>query len=709
MVRDIPQVACRRVGAHERSRWCRMRLRMPGIPAAAVFFATFHDQAGEQLGPATLLVSGARPGRTRSRLDATCFVPAEAALLRVRGAGLDTERDAVPTGRDADRGAVQAHVGLRGMSRVEAAVRLGARDPRRFGALLLGSGKGAPDGWKRRVRHALAMALAEANRSGLTYTTWLTLFDTWKPPGTLPAGSRAAGGWPGPSIGFALVVHDRSGAAAMDASLQGIAAQWLAVPHAVLDGSEGEAEWRARLAALGTDYVGIVGAGEVLPPHAAWVASRCLRQEDWPDIALADEDALSPAGERHAPLFKPTPDRLLMLSGTLSRGLWLVRADLLARMDPAPTGWAEALRLELWLRRWEAGSRRFSARIPYVLVHRRHDAEAAPAAELAGIVNAHLRRTRMPMRAEAAWPVRLHRTGEKRTGGRITVVIPSTLRRPHSLECISAVLERTDYPELEVHVAVSQPLPLDPAQQEAARRIEAAGRAPGQAKVTWLRADRFNFSWVNNQMVARTAGENVLLLNDDVSPIRGDWLDWMASYLADDGIGIVGARLLYPSGDVQHGGVIMGLGGLCDHAHRHLPRNRPGYGWRAVLPQELSAVTAACMLVRRRALQRVGGLDEAYPSAFNDVDLALRIGELGYSVAYAPQAELFHYELQTYGDHYAGERAPFFAPEVERMQRRWAEVCAADPYHNPNLSLENGHEWRPAFPPRVEGQPAWPS
>ena len=127
----------------------------------------------------------------------------------------------------------------------------------------------------------------------------------------------------------------------------------------------------------------------------------------------------------------------------------------------------------------------------------------------------------------------------------------------------------------------------------------------------------------------------------------------------------------------------------------------------AVKDATLSAVTAACMLVRRRVLDAAGGLDESYPSAFNAVELALRVRELGWTVAYAPQAELFHHELQTYGDHYAGDRAPFYAPEVERMQRRWSAVCAADPFHNPNLSLRNGCEWQPAFPPRVDLRPAW--
>jgi len=280
---------------------------------------------------------------------------------------------------------------------------------------------------------------------------------------------------------------------------------------------------------------------------------------------------------------------------------------------------------------------------------------------------------------------------------RVTIVVPSALRSAEAERCIGAVLAGTRYADFELVVAVSQPGPFDAAQRAMAARIEADSRA----RVLPLRAERFNFSWVNNKAVAATAGEHVLLLNDDVAPIEPGWLDAMAAHLADPAVGAVGAKLLYPSGTVQHGGVIMGLSGLCDHANRHLAGDVPGYAGRAVLAQELSAVTGACLLVRRRVLERVGGLDERYPSAFNDVDLCLRIREAGYSVVFAPEAVLHHDELRTYGSHYAGERALFEETEAARMRARWAGVIADDPFHNPNLDLAAGREWEPAFPPRL--------
>ena len=674
MIRDTTDLVFAAVESGERGRWCRVRLDLPSLPFVTLCFAVLRDSKGRQVSGSIVL-----RGRGRPQLEGLCFVPADAASMHARGLGLSAG--------DADA----ARLRLQPLTRWQAALRLLARDPRQLRGLLSGGLPTTLEGWRLRVRRLLVVSDAEANRPGLDYATWSALFDTW-------AARSPDAGWPGPTIGYAVFVHDRAiSAAALQATLDGVAGQVPAAPHVVVDGAESDRDWAERLAGLEGDYVGLLQAGEVLPKHASSLVSRSLGLQGRPEIAIVDEDALSATGHRQDPLFKPLPNRFLMLTGTLSRGLWLVRADTFRSGAPQPTPWAEALRLDLWLRRSEATPGGFSARLPFVLTHRRPDAEAAPVADLAGIVDAHLHRTNLPMRVEAAWPLRLRRTGPLGRG-RVTVVIPSTLRRPHSLACITAVLRGTDHPDLDVHVAVAQREPLDEAQREAARRIE----AHPNATVTWLPTASFNFSWANNRIIERTDGEDVLLLNDDVAPTAPDWLNWMLAYLADPAVGVVGARLLYPGGDVQHGGVIMGLAGLCDHAHRHLPGNQPGYAWRAVLPQELSAVTAACMLVRRRLLREVGGLDEAYPSAFNDVDLALRIREVGYSVIYAPQAELIHHELQTYGSHYAGDRQPFFTAEVARMRARWANVCAADPFHNPNLGLEPGREWRLAFPPRID-------
>jgi len=664
------------VATAARNRWARVTPHLIAADQRVLLFATLHAANGESIA-GNLYLSRGRPRGLllRRRHSLIVFIPAGATELRLYaiGAGATTTR--------------AAGMSLRPVSRPLASAWLLAGAPP--GTLWQLARRVAlhPTGFNRQFRQFLAATANEARIPQRDYAAWLRLFDHWD--------DQAFGGDPQPSIAYLAV--GRPGSAALDATLAALAVQRGGAVHRVLDPSSTLSVAEA-LVGLKEDYIGILAAGEVLPPYATQLAADQLRRLDQPDIAIADEDSVAPDGQRHSPLFKPVPNRTMMLSGLLSSGLWLVARRLLAEAGGA-AGPADVIRLRSWFTRQERDSRPFGARIPFILSHRRPDAERASPETLAALVAAHLTLDGPAIAPIPTWPLsfRLADGPGDREPGRVTVIIPSTLRHPHAARCIRAVLEGTDYPALDLHVVLMQPSPPDERQRAA---TEALKRYPN-ATVHWLKAPRFNFSTANNYVAARTAGDNILLLNDDVTPIRPDWLRWMLAFMADPTNGIVGARLLYPDGRVQHGGVIMGLSGLCDHAHRYLPGDDPGYMQRAVVAQQLSAVTAACMLVRRSLYERVGGLDESYPSAFNDVDFALRVGETGHNIVYAPQAELHHHEMLTYGSHYAGDRQPFYVEEVERMQHRWAKVCADDPFHNPNLGLTIGFEGHLAFPPRT--------
>jgi GT2 family glycosyltransferase len=586
---------------------------------------------------------------------------------------------------------------FRPISRVQAAVRIALSHPVVLGkALWIGSQLHRRRSAFDLSRDAVRQALESRSYKG-DYTLWSSLFDSWG-PGAFQDCLR------GPSLGL-LVFDTGSNKQALSATLRSLAAQFgPALPHAIVGGAA-KVGIEAAFSSLpaGCDYIGILQSGEMLAPHTALLARAQLDALGLPALVYADEDVrLEPGSRRRgAPLFKPEPNRILMLSGTLSHGLWLVRRGLFVAFrelwDEA-AGWAEAVRLSLWINLHEAGATRNGGtrRVPFVLTHRRPDTEAAPSELLSRIVEAHLGRTGMPLEVASEWPMRL-RAAPLQRAGRVSIVVASALRSIEVERCIRAVLSETRHDDLELIVGVSQPGPFDPVQRAMAARIEADPRA----KVVSLRANHFNFSWTNNQCVKLTSGEQIVLLNDDVSPIRSDWLRVMLAHLADPAVGVVGAKLLYPNGTVQHGGVIMGLGGLCDHAFRTLPGDGPGYASRAALPQELSAVTGACLLIRRPLLENLGGLDEGYPSAFNDVDLCLRAREAGYAVVFAPEAVLYHLESYTYGSHYDGERAAFREAEIGRLRARWSRVAEEDPFHSPNLCQLPGHEWRPAFPPRA--------
>jgi GT2 family glycosyltransferase len=582
---------------------------------------------------------------------------------------------------------LQARVQARAISRAQASACLLLRTKRPDLSQFLRSAVASPAALPRHLRRLLATTARDVQPARADYAAWLEFFDTWPEGGTSPAAAQV-------SIAYLVFARDAS-SPAFEATLNSVAAQDGHPAYAVLDPATGMSPCDA-IDRLQADYIGILQAGEVLPRHATRAAARQLEQLGHPEIAITDDDDFGLDGVRENPRMKPTPNHALMLSGTLSRGLWLAKRSTL-RDHGSAADWAEELRLSVWLARRRAGDSPFSGRIPYILSHRRLDAEAAPPDVLAAIVARHLDGHGPAILPIATSPL----TFRIREGGgseSVTAIVPSTLRKPESLRCIREVLDGTDYPNFDVRVVVMQPDPLDEIQTAAADVLMGFPNVT----VRWLEASKFNFSKANNAIASSVTSDHILLLNDDVAPIRPDWLRWMAAFLRDPRVGIVGARLLYPDGTVQHGGVIMGLSGPCDHAHRHLPAAEAGYMGRAVLAQELSAVTAACMLVQRSLYQRLGGLDEKYPSAFNDVDFALRVGETGHEVVYVPQAELYHYESQTYGSHYAGEREAFFEEEVRRMHTRWEHVIAADPFHNPNLARSSGFEWRLAFPPRTE-------
>jgi GT2 family glycosyltransferase len=197
----------------------------------------------------------------------------------------------------------------------------------------------------------------------------------------------------------------------------------------------------------------------------------------------------------------------------------------------------------------------------------------------------------------------------------------------------------------------------------------------------------FNYSRLNNTAVSLARGDVICLLNDDIEVLTPGWLEEMVSFATQTDVGAVGARLWYPNGTLQHGGVIVGAGGVAGHAHPRLRRGQPGYFSRGVLQQELSAVTGACLVVRRQVYDEVGGLDEQLAVAFNDVDFCLRVRAAGYRNIWTPFAELIHHESASRGSEDNPEKLARFRREIDFMMQRWGSTLQNDPCYNPNLSL----------------------
>lgn len=267
----------------------------------------------------------------------------------------------------------------------------------------------------------------------------------------------------------------------------------------------------------------------------------------------------------------------------------------------------------------------------------------------------------------------------------VTIIIPYRDHMEMTRACLEALSANTDYRNYRT-VLVDNFSTSDEA-------LAFAAEMKQRENISVMRVEEsFNFSRLNNLAVARSRSELLLFLNNDVIVSDPAWLRAMVGeMLADPRVGIVGNKLLYPNGQVQHGGVILGVGGVADHAHKGLRGDDPGYVVRAVTAQDLSCVTAACMLCRRSVFEEVGGFDEKdLTVAFNDVDLCIKVGQAGYRLIWTPMSKAEHRESYSRGDDIRPEKLARFSYEFETMVARWGKVLANDRFYHRAFSRQAG-------------------
>jgi GT2 family glycosyltransferase len=265
---------------------------------------------------------------------------------------------------------------------------------------------------------------------------------------------------------------------------------------------------------------------------------------------------------------------------------------------------------------------------------------------------------------------------------KVSLVIPTRDKAELLRVCIESILERTTYPELEVVVVDNR------SSEQAA--LAYLAELEQRAGVRVLRYDApFNYSTINNWAVTQCDGSIIGLVNNDIEVISPGWLQEMVSQAMRPEVGAVGAMLYYPNDTIQHAGVVLGVHGIAAHLYAGMPRGYPGHGGRARVAQSLSAVTGACMVMRRVVYEQAGGLDESLQVAFNDIDFCLRLREAGYLNIWTPFAELYHHESASRGSEDTDDKKERFAREVNLMQQRWGGQLPFDPAYNVNLSLSS--------------------
>ncbi|HEX8680567.1 MAG TPA: glycosyltransferase family 2 protein, partial [Chthoniobacterales bacterium] len=414
------------------------------------------------------------------------------------------------------------------------------------------------------------------------------------------------------------------------------------------------------------------------------------------------EDKLDAGGCRCDPHFKPAWNPDLLLSQNYVAHLSVYRADLVRRIGGFRRGFEGAEDYDLALRATEEIAPAQILHIPHVLYHSRrgdesptleHDAlEAARRA-----VDEHLHRIGSAASVETiTGSYRRVRYALPEPAPTVSIIIATRDHVDLLRACIESILARTAYPNFELIIVDNEStdrVALDYLTILAKKPRVRILREPGA----------FNFSRLNNIGVAQASSQFVVLLNNDIEVTDGDWLGEMVAHGLQPGIGAVGARLLYPDGRIQHAGVVLGLAGIGSHAHHGLRHDEDGYFSRPHLTQNVSAVTGACLLVRRHLYLQLGGLDDVnLPVAFNDIDLCLRIGAAGLRVVYTPHAELLHHESASRGYEDTPEKHQRMQKEAEYMRSKWRPQLEADPAYNPNLALDSGGNFKLAFPPRVQ-------
>ncbi len=454
------------------------------------------------------------------------------------------------------------------------------------------------------------------------------------------------------------------------------------------------------------EFVTFLDHDDLLAPHALfWVAWDIL---DYPEGMLwySDEDKVNEQGERYDPYFKSDWNPDLFLSHNLITHLAVYRTSLVQKVRGFREGFEGAQDYDLALRAIDQISPLYIRHIPRILYHWRaitgstavrpgekpYAIIAAQQAitEYLGRRNVEVTVTESPdipgtIRVRYHLPVYLPL---------VTLIIPTRNAVELLRRAVESIYEKTDYPNFEILIINNQS--DDPATLNYFQQLEDSHRA---TIIDYPHP--FHYADMNNMAVTHAQGELIGLLNNDLEVINKEWLSEMVSHALRPEIGVVGARLWYPNNTLQHGGVILGIGGVAGHSHKGLPRGDAGYFGRAGLIQNFSAVTGACMLMRKSLFLKVEGLDaENLSTAFNDVDLCLKMNQHNLRILWTPYAELYHHESATRGYEDTPEKAARFEKERTYMKGRWPQFLMADPAYSPNLTLET-QDFAYAWPPRV--------
>ncbi|MFR6468491.1 MAG: glycosyltransferase family 2 protein [Lachnospiraceae bacterium] len=437
------------------------------------------------------------------------------------------------------------------------------------------------------------------------------------------------------------------------------------------------------------DYLALFDHDDLLAPNALFEVASTI-EKDKADVVYTDEDKVtSDLKEHFQPHFKPDFNPDLLCSNNYICHLFVVKRSLALKLggqDPAYDG---AQDYDFIFRCTEEAEK--IVHIAKILYHWRvHQASTAdnPTSKMYAFdagkraIEAHLQRIGAKAEVSHTKDLGFYRVKYQVQGNpKVSIVIPNKDEKETLKKCLESIWQKTTYSNYEIILVEN-----NSTTREIRDYYQELDGKNGVRVVYWDK--EFNYSAINNFGISYAKGDYILCLNNDITVISPEWMEELLANCQRPEVGIVGARLYYPDNTIQHAGIVLGMGGCAGSLFVGLARSRGGYLHKAALQQDLSAVTAACFMVKKETFEKVGGFEEKLAVAFNDVDFCLKVRHAGYLVVYDPYAELYHHESKTRGYENTEAKKRRFQEEIEYMRCHWMPDILRDPYYNENLSLK---------------------
>ena len=438
------------------------------------------------------------------------------------------------------------------------------------------------------------------------------------------------------------------------------------------------------------DYIGLMDHDDLLAPNALFEVVQALNTDPRPEVVYTDEDKVTMDLKEHfQPHLKPDFNLDLLRSNNYICHFFTVSRAIVEKVGGFRREYDGAQDYDFIFRCVEAAG--CVAHVPEILYHwRTHKASTAdnPASKMYAFdagkraIEAHLERTGTQGVVSHTKDLGFYRVQYPVQGSPlVSVIIPNKDEKDTLQACIRSIRENTSYKHYEILIVEN-----NSTTDEIFEYYKQLSKEPDVRILRWNGV--FNYSAINDFGAKNARGDYFLFLNNDITVITPDWMEEMLGICQRREVGAVGVKLLYPDNTIQHAGCVVGMGGIAGHMFVDMPAERTGYLHKASILQDMSAVTAACMMVKRDAFEKAGGFTKELAVAFNDVDLCLKIRREGYLVVYDPYAKLYHMESKTRGLEDSKDKVRRFQTEIEYMRSHWIQILKkGDPYYNKNLSL----------------------